>query len=121
MDKTIVTNHILNGQTPEQFIALLFWGFIGLLTSILIERMISKSVKSIKHPPLNEYLKENIARLLLSLIAVLIGVLFTPDLLGRDINNFSALLAGLSTDKLIELLIKLKSAIGTKYGNKSID
>lgn len=116
MDKTTVETNILNGQTPDQFVALLFWGLIGFICSILIERTISKRIKTVPHLPFGEYVKENIARFLLSIMAILIGVLFTPDLLGRDISNFSALLVGLGTDKIIEILIKLKSLIGTKDG-----
>jgi len=121
MDNAILTSNILNGQTKEQFIALLLWGFVGFIFSILIELLRhTKKIKTKGGFNFAFWLKDNTIRFILSVLAIVIGVLFTPDLIGKDIGNFSALLAGLVTDKIIEALTKFKSIINV-YGTKSSD
>lgn len=121
MDKTNITNNVLNGQTPDQFVSLLIWGFVGFIFSIFLELLRhKKKIKTNGGFVLSFWLKDNIIRFILSIMAIVIGVLFTPDLIGKDISNFSALLAGLVTDKIIEALTKIKSIIKV-YGTKSSD
>jgi hypothetical protein len=119
MDLTTITNHILNGQTSEQFVALLFWGLMGFFCSILIELLRhTKKIKTKGGFDFVFWFKDNSIRFILSVLTIIIGVLFTNDLIGKDIGNFSALLSGLVTDKIIEALTKFKSIINV-YGTKS--
>ena len=119
MDKTVLKNELMNGLDSEQFISLLIWGLLGLLLSTLLETIRHKDkIKTKGGFSFIFWLKDNIVRLTVSLIAVIIGVSFSKDLIGINVSNMGALSAGFCTDKIIEALIKFKSVIKIGLWNK---
>jgi hypothetical protein len=120
MDKELLKSNILNGETSEQFVSLLIWGLIGFLFSILIELGRHKDkIQKLGGFSLGYWLKDNIIRFILSILTIIIGSLFSNELIGKNMNNWSAFLTGLVTDKIIEALSKYKSIIIIKNGTKS--
>lgn len=112
MDTSIIVNNLLNGHTIEDFIVYVIFGFIGLILSLIVEVFRSKNkIKTRGGFSFAFWITDNykILRVLLSIIAVIIGVLFSEQLLGFSINNWGAIVAGFSTDKIVETLISLKT------------
>lgn len=111
--------HLLNGQTNEQFISLLFWAYMGLILSLLIEVMRHKNKIGKVGFSLKFWAKDNIVRMVVSNITIIIGISFTKELIGHEIGNWGSFLSGLATDKIIEALIKFQSVIVIKKSNLS--
>lgn len=82
----------------------LFLAIFGLMGSWLLE--IYRDWKQIAD--LKLWLKDNIIRGLLSVFAILCGIMFSDDLLGLPLNDFTAFLAGFCADKTINSLINRK-------------
>jgi hypothetical protein len=119
MNRDTLQSHILNGETSEQFTALLIWGLLGLILSTLLEMIRHKSKIKIKGGfNFIFWIKDNAIRLIVSLIAVIIGVSFSKDLIGIEVSNLGAISAGFCTDKIIEALIKFKSLTKISIWNK---
>lgn len=120
MNKELLKFNILNGEADEQFVSLLIWGLIGFLFSILIELSRHKEkIKKLGGFSFTYWLQDNIIRFILSILTIIIGSLFSNELIGKNMNNWSAFLTGLVTDKIIEALNKYKSIIIINNGNKS--
>lgn len=117
MNKDTLMYNILNGQSNEDFISLLFWGLIGFVFSVLIEMIRHKNkIKKTGGFSIIFWLKDNSNRIILSILAIIVGVLFSNDLIGKEISNWGAFLSGLVTDKIIEALTKYKSIIKISNG-----
>ena len=100
---------ILSGQTKEQYLGLILFGFLGLIASVLVELIRHKSnIKITGGFNLGYWFTDNFARLLLSILIVFVGVLYTQDLVGIEIGNKGALVMGFCTDKIIETIVSLK-------------
>ena len=109
MDNNILLDTLLNGQTKEGFIALLIYGYLGLIISLLIELMFhSKKIKKTGGFKIRYYFKDNIYRLIISILSVVIGATFTEDIIGVAVSLKGAFILGLASDKVIQWVIKLK-------------
>lgn len=112
INKDSIINEALNGTSTNDFVAYLLWAGVGLIASVLIELIRHhKAIKDKGGFSIKFWLLDNLARFLLSIIAIIVGILFSPDVLGVTISNFGAFMAGLVTDKIVEALITLKDKI----------
>ncbi len=120
MNKDSIQNNFLNGQNINDFIPLLMWGLIGLVLSIFVDILRNKEkIKRTGGFNFPFWFRDNAVRTVISLITVLIGCIFSEDLLGIT-GNLGALMAGFITDKIIEMLIKFRSNVSlTRLFNKS--
>ncbi len=85
------------------------FGFVGLISSILVELIRHKNVvKSKGGFSIGYWFQDNFARVLLSIIIIIVGVLYSDDLVGVGVGNKGALVLGFCTDKIIETIISLK-------------
>ena len=115
INKDSLINDVLSGQTKEQYITLIIFAFLGLIGSLLVELIRNKEViKKSGGFSLGYWFTNNFARLLLSIIIVFVGVLYTEDLVGIAIGNKGALVMGFCTDKIIETIISLKLNVLSK-------
>lgn len=109
INKDSLLSDVLNGQSKEQYLSLLICGAIGLIASLLVEVIRHKDdIKKSGGFNIAYYLRDNFARMLLSIIIITIGVLYSKDLVGIDIGNKGALVTGFCTDKIIETIVSLK-------------
>lgn len=115
-----IQSNFLNGQNINDFIPLLIWGLIGLTLSIFVDILRNKEkIKRTGGFNLAYWIKDNSVRFIVSLITVLIGCIFSDDLLGIT-GNLGALMAGFITDKIIEMLVKFRNNVDlTKLFTKS--
>jgi len=93
-----------DGVTWTMFLVFLTFGALGLLSSILFD--IYSSGTSTKKFSLKYWWKCNKWRLSLSVLAVVIGILFSEQLLSIEMSNWASFLAGFTADKLIESLMQ---------------
>ncbi len=109
INKDSIVCAALNGQSNNDFIALLLWALLGVLASLLIELLRNKDKirKSGGFSPLY-WFQNNIVRLLLSIICIIVGLNF-GDKFGFEIKTmFGAFAIGLSTDKILEAIVSMK-------------
>lgn len=114
MDNNILIDILLNGQTKESFIALLIYGYFGLIISVLIELLMhSKKIKkagfSFKY-----FFKDNFLRLIISVLSVVAGATFTEDIIGVPVSIKGAFILGLASDKVIQWYLKFKKSKSNK-------
>ncbi len=112
MDTSIIVGKLLNGHTTEDFIVYLIFGFVGLVLSLIVEIIRSKNkIKARGGFSFAFWITDNykVLRVFLSVVSVILGVLFSEQLLGFSINNWGAIIAGFSTDKIVETLFSLKT------------
>lgn len=109
INKDSLISDVLNGQSKEQYLSLLICGAIGLIASLLVELIRHKDdIKTSGGFSFAYYLRDNFARMLLSIIIITVGVLYSKDLVGIEVGNKGALAVGFMTDKIIEMIISLK-------------
>lgn len=109
INKDSLCNAVFNGQSKETYISLLIYASIGLLMSVLVELI--KGRKNIKEKGGFSILywgENNWDRILLSILAIIVGVNFTEDLINIQVSNLGALTMGFVTDKIVEALITFK-------------
>lgn len=98
---------LLNGMSLSSFGAYFILGMIGVIVSMLAEILRTNNKCKAKGETftfsLGYWIKDNFIRLVLSMIIVILGVLYTKDLLGIEINSMLALSAGFNSDKLVEI------------------
>ena len=91
------------------FLANVLLGIFGLLLSWMLEAY--RYWRPIRdNGGLSHYFcnQKQVLRLVLSLMAIVAGVLFSEDLVGVPLTNFTAFLAGFSADKIINSLMNRK-------------
>lgn len=109
INKDSLYTSIIGSYSKEEYISLLLYGFIGLLGSILVELIRhKKNIKSNGGFNTAYWVADNFYRLLLSVLVIVIGVLYTQDLVGMSVGNKGAVVLGFCTDKIIETLVSLK-------------
>lgn len=109
IDKKDLCNNLLNGKTKEEYLVLVICAIIGLIASLLVELIRHKNdIKKKGGFSFIYWLQDNWSRMLLSVIIILIGVLYTQDLVGIEVGNKGALVMGFCTDKIIETIVSLK-------------
>jgi hypothetical protein len=88
------------------FISFLIMGTFGLICSVMFD-VYSSGIEANEFA-FNKFWQRNKIRIYLSVLAVMIGILFSEQLLGSQLNTWTAFLSGFMSDKLIENLLKRK-------------
>ena len=115
-----IKNNFFNGQDINVIIPFLIWGYIGLVLSLLVDIVRNKEkIKRLGGFSPSFWFQDNFVRMISSIIVVLVGCLFSEDLLGIK-GNLGAFAAGFITDKLIEMLIKFRSNVRLFNKNKTL-
>ncbi len=106
--KDSIINGLFNGQSTNDVIILVICGFLGLLGSCLVELIRHKNdVKDKGGFSAGYWIKDNFARVLLSILITSIGVLYSKELVGIEVGNKGAMAVGFLSDKIIETLLSL--------------
>jgi hypothetical protein len=103
------------GITWPMFTVFMIFGALGLLTSVLFD--IYSSGTTHKKFSLKYWWSCNKYRLSLSVLTVVIGVMFSEQLLSIKMSNWASFLAGFTSDKLIENLMQRKRRKGQNTDN----
>lgn len=91
------------GVSWMMFFAYIMVGVFGLTCSVLFD--IYSSGIAANEFKFKKFIYENEIRILLSILAVIVGVLFHEQLLGSELNTWTAFLSGFMSDKIIENLM----------------
>lgn len=111
MNKDTLISNVLGGQSIEEFLSLLIWGLLGLIFSISIELVRhNKKIKRTGGFNITFYLKDNLARFISTILAMVVGIIFKDEFFGIS-DMKGAIIAGLVTDKIIEAISKFKDSI----------
>ena len=104
MKDTLQVTEMIFGQAipVKLFLIYIIFSIIGLVFSLLLE--VYKAGIKPETFDWGYYWKRNRFRILLNIITMTLGVLFTEDLLGIELNVYSSLLAGFTSDKVLETL-----------------
>lgn len=114
MNKDTLISSVLGGQSTEEFVSLLIWGIVGLILSISIELVRhNKKIKRTGGFSFVFYLKDNIARFVATILAMVVGIIFKDEFFGIS-NMKGAIIAGLITDKIIEAISKFKDNLNVE-------
>lgn len=98
---------LLEGMTLSIFGYYFLWSCFGKLISVLLQLYKSKGqIKANGGFQWGYYIKSNWPRFLVTLSAMVVGVLFTESLLGVKLNELTAITAGFSTDVIVDRLFK---------------
>ncbi len=95
------------------FWSCIFFGYLGVLLMILYS-LSKRNVTSTRSPvefQWSFFWKDNNKRILLNLILVAVCIRFIPQLTGKEMSQWLALLIGIGSDKLGEFLMKKKDAL----------
>ena len=95
-----------DGITFEMFIVFLLFGLVGTITSVLLD--VYSSGTSMKKFSLKYWWSGNKVRALLSLLILVVGIIFSEQLLSIKMSNWASFLVGLTSDKIIENLLQRK-------------
>lgn len=104
MEKFI--NHLLGDIELHYFLALLTFAMIGVIISLLIHAT-NRNAESLRSPYRFNFfflLRDNWQRIVLNFILIVVTIRFSPDIFGYQVTPFTALLIGVSYDKLGEWL-----------------
>lgn len=108
---------ILTGKTPEDiFMGFAFFAILGVTLSLLLHTN--------KRDPLSTgtpvkfnwifMLRDNVKRIVASIITVYVCLRFTPEILNVQLNDFWAFAIGLGFDKLFEYIKEKTSLLDIK-------
>jgi len=94
---------LLNGMSTSDFIAYYIMGFIGFIFSVLGQFYKAKNFA------ITKWWNDEKFRILVNLIAIGLGIIFTEQLTGTEISLLGAFEAGVFTDVIIDRFITKKS------------
>lgn len=115
-----IINTILGGLTIVQLISYFVWSILGFITSLLIEIIRHrKTVKERGGFSIKYWIADNSARFLLTIVAMIVGIVFSTQMLNIQPSIFEAFSAGLISDKIIEAIIKLKDTLNINNGGNA--
>lgn len=112
---------VLGGYNLGQFAGLLFWALIG--AYILIQfNANTRDPKAARTPvkfSWSFWIRDNARRAIFNLVLILTSIRFSQEITGKPINEFWALVIGLSSDLLAQALNKFRlvNLIGTTSKN----
>jgi hypothetical protein len=113
MDKpTTLWNVITGMDNPEKFLGLIFFALVGVMLSLLLQTT-ARNPNSESTPFKFSWKflwKDNVKRILASIVLIYVALRFSPQLIGVDITEFFAFAIGFGLDKLSEQ-IKMKTNI----------
>ena len=101
---------LLGGISLQLFVVYLILAIFGLIISLTLE--VYKHWKEIQQGggfSFGYWIKSNIARVFVSILVIIAGIIFGKEIIGMDINNVTAFLAGFTSDKIIDSFIKRKT------------
>lgn len=105
--KTIdFVKQLLGGYEFLQFLGFLFWALVGAYILMQIHAN-TRDVKSARTPvqwSWKTFAKDNVRRIFFNLVLIIVVIRFSKETTGRSINDFWALVIGLSSDGLAMLL-----------------
>lgn len=100
---------LIIGMTILQVLYFLAFAAFGQLFSIALQQVkYAPRIKAYGGFRVFRWLDDNIWRVVLTLCAMVAGVLFTPQLSGQELTEWTAFLSGFATDKIIDSLINRK-------------
>jgi hypothetical protein len=108
---------LLGGQDVWTFLGYVAWALIGAFIMVQIHAN-SRDPKSQRTPVKFSWafwLRDNGRRALFSLVLIMVAIRFSPEIFGKEINHFWALIIGLSSDGLALLINGFKIANLTGY------
>lgn len=101
--------NLILGMTFMQFGYFLMWASFGQLFSLAMQQVkYAPKIQRYGGFSIITWLNENFWRIVLTICAMVAGVAFTPQLTGAELNEFTAFLAGFTTDKIIDSLMNRK-------------
>ena len=109
-DKEKLTSLLFNGIDPLAFFVYLFYGYVGMVVSVIVEYIDRTKADKLKDPnrpvgfSIGYWWRDNKLKTFLSLIMIPISIVFCSDVAGVPISNFVALLIGGGSDKLAIIL-----------------
>lgn len=110
-----ITQIILGeGVTWVMFFAFFTMGVLGLVSSVMFD-VYSSGIDTHEFK-LFKFLGDNRIRLMLSILAIIIGVLFSEQILGASLNTWTAFLSGFTSDKIIENMMQRRRKKIDKQG-----
>lgn len=107
MNDTIInfSKTVFGSNVPFKLFSIyLLFAIIGLIFSLVLE-LYKSDIKSDKFS-FKYWWSKNKFRVILNIIAMTLGVLFTEDLLGIKLSVYTSFLAGFTSDKILETLKK---------------
>lgn len=96
-------------NSPLMFFVFVCFGFAGLILSLCFD--IYSSGTNIKTFSFKYWIKSNVWRILLSAMVIIVAILFSEQLVGMSMSNWSSFIAGFTADKIIENLMQRKRRI----------
>jgi len=106
-----MTESLIMGMTSLHFYYFLAFACFGQLFSIAIQQVkYGKLIASRGGFSILIWLNENGWRVIMTLCAIVAGVLFTPQLSGQDLTEWTAFLSGFATDKVVDSFVNRKEA-----------
>jgi hypothetical protein len=100
---------LIIGMTVFQILYFLAFAAFGQLFSIAIQQVkYAPRIKAYGGFSLFIWLTDNLWRVVVTICAMIAGVLFTPQLSGQELTEWTAFLSGFATDKIIDSFINRK-------------
>lgn len=116
---------IFGAYTAWQYAGFVLWALVGAFIMVNLQAH-SRDPKSLRTP--NKFswqfwIVDNGRRIAFNLVLILVVIRFSKEITNREINDFQALIVGLSSDGLAILINKFKLAnlIGTFTGQSQPD
>jgi hypothetical protein len=102
--------NIIEGLTFEKIGCYYLIALLGMVMSMLIQQVKHQNpIKASGGFKWSTWILENWKRVLLNLLGMLVGILFSEQLLGITLTAWAAFLAGYTTDNVIDSLVNKKS------------
>ena len=121
-NKDSVLNDVFGGESGNKLVALIIFAVIGFVVSLLVDRIKNnRKIKSNGGFSFDYWIRDNWARMILSVIVIILGILFTPQIFGIQISTWGALVAGFCTDTIVAMLLNLDTkALLTSFLQKRV-
>ena len=110
MDSTNIVSGILGGMEPSQFVIFYITAILGLLCSIAVHVFKQYRIK----PKGSEFnvlaiLYDERIRIICTVVVIPAAIIFSDNIMGSSITNWSAFLAGFVTDRTLDAFIAKSS------------
>jgi hypothetical protein len=100
---------LIIGMTAFQMLYFLSFAAFGQFFSIALQQVkYAPRIKAYGGFSILIWINENFWRVIVTLCAMIAGVLFTPQLTGQELTEWTAFLSGFATDKVIDSLLNRK-------------
>jgi len=104
--------NIIEGLTWTKLFQFYAIGLLGMVISMLVQQVHhAQVIQAHGGFKWSKWILENWKRTVLNLLGILVGVLFTENLLGITLTAWSAFLAGYATDDVIDALVNRKKVV----------